>query len=261
MMDFINILKEMSHRMMIEIWEVYDRYYDRLSPKEFGKKVDMASAQAAREYLEEEHLSFTVISEEGFENYKGGGTPILVVDPIDGTSNFSRNIPFSCISLALAWDNNMNSIRYGLVRDIFRDDVYWAVYGEGAYLNGKRIKVSKVKSTFEAHISVNINRAVIGKYSGLNILPHSSYARHFGSAALEGCFVASGRLDAFIDVRGVLRVFDIAAAQLIVREAGGKIYLTQFGKNRVLLNRIGGVSVVFTSTHYLMERISDLLGL
>ncbi len=259
-MDYISLLKELSEAMYHAIWSTYEENINKVSPKELGHMVDLASAEAAEEYLRKEHLSYKVIVEEGFEDYRGDEEPTLIIDPIDGTSNFSRGIPFSSISLAVSSGDSISSVFTGLVRDLFRDDVYWAVKGEGAYLNGKRIHTRPTRNTLEAHFSVNINRAFPGKYRGLNILPYIPYARHFGSAALEGCYVASGKIDAYIDVRGTLRVFDIAAAQLIAREAGGKVLVRQGGSPNVTLSKIGGISIVVAATNYLMERITDLIG-
>ena len=258
-MSYLSFLKEASNIMYDEVWATYDKFKDKLDYSELGHKVDIASAFSLKNFLEKEHLRFMVISEEGFEDYKGTEKPLLIVDPVDGTSNFSRNIPFSSISLALAWEDNAKSIFIGLVKDLFRKDIYWAVKEEGAYLNNRRIHVSTTKSTVNAHFSININRAFPGKSRVLNILPYIPYARHFGSAALEGCFVASSKLDAYIDIRGKLRIFDIAASQFIVKEAGGKILLKQYGEYDVKPSVIGGISIIATSTNHLLERITDLI--
>ncbi len=259
-MDYISILRELSEEMYQAIWSTYERFQGKIPPKELGHKVDLASAYAAKDYLVREHLKLMVVAEEGFDDYNGKEKPILVLDPIDGTSNFSRGIPFSSISLALAEEDSLSHVFAGLVRDLFREEIYWAVRGEGAYLNNSRIRVKPTRNTVDAHFSVNINRAFPGKYIGLNILPYIPYSRHFGSAALEGCYVASGKIDAYIDVRGALRVFDIAAAYLITKEAGGKTHVLQNGSREVILTKVGGISVVFAATSHLMERISDLLG-
>ena len=257
-MDYFSLLKEASNIMYEEVWSAYERFKDKTDPEDLGHKVDYASATALRDLLDKEHLKLIVISEEWFEDYKGVDKPILIVDPVDGTSNFSRGIPFSAISLALAWEDDMSSIFTGVVKDLFRKDIYWAEE-KGAYLNGRKIHVSPTRSTINAHFSVNINRAFPGKSPVLNILPYIPYARHFGSAALEGCFVASGKLDAYIDIRGKLRTFDIAASQFIVSKAGGKILLKQWNKDYVKLSEINGVSIIAVSTSHLLERVTDLL--
>lgn len=258
-MDYLSILKEASNIMFNNVWDTYDRFRDKLDADELGHKVDIASADSLKSLLERDHLHLEVISEEGFEDYKGNEKPILIVDPVDGTSNFSRNIPFSSISLALSWDDDIDKIFVGVVKDLFRKDIYWAVKGKGAYINNSKIHVSNVKSTINAHFSININRAFPGKSTCLNLLPYIPYARHFGSAALEGCFVASGRLDAYIDIRDMLRIFDIAASQFIVREACGKILLKQYGGDKIKPSKVGGISIIAASTNHLLERITDLL--
>jgi myo-inositol-1(or 4)-monophosphatase len=260
MVDYLSLLKDMSEEMKEAALEIYEAYSGKVAPKELGHRADLASAKAAMDFLIRDHLDFEVITEEGFEGYDGGGRPYLIVDPIDGTSNFSRGIPFSSISLAMAWEDSMDSVFVGMVRDLFRDDLFWGYRGKGSYLNGGRIRPRQTRSTLEAHFSININRAFPGKSRSLNVLPYVPYARHLGSAALEGCYVASGRIDAYIDLRGVLRVFDVAASQLIVKEAGGKLIIWQDGSREVVLSKIGGISIIAAATPYLMERITDLTG-
>ncbi len=257
-----------AHRLLKRLAEeMYRAVLERLregdrpeNPKEFGRLMDYTSAGALRRVLEEIDVKPRVVSEEWFEDYVSTEDWLLVVDPIDGTSNLSRGVPFSAVSLAIANGRFMDDVYAGLVKNIFTGDEYFAYLGEGAYKNGSRIRVSKTLKTIDAFISLSIVHQYPGKSRTLDLLRYTNYPRHLGSAALEDCLVAEAVLDAHVDIRGSLRVFDIAASQLIVREAGGKVYLTQDWSREVDLLKIKGIRIVSASTPHLMEKILDILG-
>ena len=158
-----------------------------------------------------------ILSEErGYINK--GGKHTLVLDPIDGTRNAVHNIPFYAISIAVG-KKKIGDVHYGLVRNIPTGDTYSAEKGKGACLNNEKIRVT--------HDSSNqIISPVLGPsgtpktYS----LVHHYNIRSMGSAALEMCLVASGSTLAYLNGKELLRSIDIAAATLIVREAGGEVY-------------------------------------
>jgi len=258
--EALKLLSNLADRMYSSVSDVLRSGPGGNSPKEFGRRLDYASASALREALEESGYRPRVISEEWFDDYRHYDDDILVVDPVDGTSNLSRGVPFSAVSLALARGPYMEDVYAGMVKNIFTGDEYFAYKGEGAYKNGVRIRVSKTLKTIEAFISLSIVHQYPGKSSTLDLLRYTNYPRHLGSAALEDCFVAEGVLDAHVDVRGSLRVFDIAASQLIVREAGGKVYMTQDGDSSISLERVYGIRIVSASTPQLLEKILDILG-
>ncbi len=258
--NLLNILIEATRIMYDAIWDEYNRVSKtNVTLSEIANRVDNASASALENYLEEIDFKPRVISEEGFKTYNPKEDVILIVDPIDGTTNFVRGIPFSSISLALSRGNSINDIFIGVIKDIFRGDLFHAIKGMGSFLNNTRIHVSKVKSTAEAYISICINRAKPGRSSELNILPLIPYARHFGSAALEGAYVACGKIDLHVDVRGALRVFDIAASQLLVKEAGGKVLVWQNRSTNVDIFKIHGISIIEACSPHLLERAMDFI--
>ena len=265
MLKLYSLLRDAAEKMYDAIWSAYDSYRHKLdngrvSFKEVAKKIDYASAEALRRFLESESIKYEVISEEWFEDYTPEDySTTLIVDPIDGTSNFVRNIPFSAISIAAANGPNLKHVYAGIVLNLFTRDVYFAYSGKGAFKNGSRIKVSRVTDTRISHMAISITHAIPFKSPSLYILRYTNYPRSFGSAALEDCLVAEGKIDAHIDVRGDLRVFDIAASQLIVKEAGGKVIVRQFDNDRVLLKNIGGIKIVSAATPQLMERITEII--
>ncbi len=259
---FIDAAEEMYNRIM----EVYEEYKVKvhegeLTPKEFGKLLDYASASALKDFLERERFKPRVYSEEWFEEYKPSSNDFLIVDPVDGTSNISRGVRYSAISLAIADGPYLDNVYAGYVRNIFTGESYFAYSGEGAYKDGRQIRVRPTVKTIDAFVSIAITHEIPGKSKSLEILRYTNYPRHLGSAALEDCLVAEGVLDLHIDIRGSLRVYDIGASQLIVREAGGKVWMRQGSSNKVSIEKVGKVDIISAATPHLLEKTLDILGL
>ena len=112
-----------------------------------------------------------------------------------------------------------------MVADLVHDAMYTAFEGKGAYRDDKRIETSKTTNLDEAVVGLDLNtykvKEIVPKLTGL--IAETKHIRHFGANALELCFVANGLTDAFIDIRGKLRTTDVAAAFLILKEAGGVV--------------------------------------
>jgi myo-inositol-1(or 4)-monophosphatase len=197
------------------------------------KQIDLASENALFQTLQEHNVSCTVISEEqGVKQIGSDPSQFYVtVDPVDGTTNAVRGLPFMDISLAVSRKPLLNNVETALVADVLRGITYTAERGKGAYKNGKKIKPSDTGTLEEAVVGVDINtfkaRQVVDKL--MRILERTGHLRHLGANALEICYVADGTTDAFIDIRGKLRATDIAAAYLILLEAGG-IMATPMGE-------------------------------
>jgi len=254
-MEIVKFLIDVSREMANEALKARRKWYGKVYGKELESKIDNASASTLRKYLEEKGFSFKVISEEGFESYKGSGD-YLIVDPIDGTSNMCRGIPFTAISLAISKTDDINDVYIGVVRDINRGDVYWAIKGKGAFLNNKKLRVDNRKVDLgDAFISISVTKAKCGISKILNLLPYIRYPRYLGSASLETCFVAANILDAYIDIRGSLRTFDIAAAQLIVKESGGIVLIKQNNQSKVSLSKVYGISIIAAKNKYILTEI------
>jgi myo-inositol-1(or 4)-monophosphatase len=189
------------------------------------KLVDLAAEKAIIETLLEHELSFTLVSEEsGIKEF--GENPkdcYVTVDPIDGTTNLVRGLPFYCSSIAVSSAATLSAVYAASVADLFHDVTYMAVEGEGAFRNGERIKTSSITSLDEAVVGLDLNtykaKAVAPQLS--DVIQETKHIRHFGANALELCYVADGLTDAFIDIRGKLRTTDVAAGFFIIKEAGG----------------------------------------
>jgi len=191
------------------------------------KLVDLAAEKAIVEVLQQCGVSFTLISEEsGVKEF--GEAPrqcYVTVDPIDGTVNLVRGLPFYASSIAVSAEPVLSSVYAALVTDLFRDITYTAQEGKGAYRDGEKIKPSALESLEEAVIGLDLNTYKVREIAPqlTNLIQKTKHIRHFGANALELCYVADGTTDAFVDIRGKLRTTDMAAGFLILREAGGTI--------------------------------------
>ena len=191
------------------------------------KPVDLTAENAIVEVLQQHCASFTLISEEsGVKEF--GDTPAqcyVTVDPIDGTTNLVRGLPFYASSIAVSTEPALSAVFAALVTDLRHDTTYTALKGKGAYRNGEKITSSKRESLEDAVVGLDLNSYKIKEIAPqlTDLIQKTSHIRHFGANALELCYVADGTTEAFIDVRGKLRTTDLAAAFLIVKEAGGTI--------------------------------------
>jgi myo-inositol-1(or 4)-monophosphatase len=159
--------------------------------------------------------------EDTVENHESEYT--WIIDPLDGTTNFLQQIPFFSVSVALKVHGE---VVLGVVHDIMHQDVYIAWKGGGASLNGIPIRVSNTNLLEDAIVATGFpyyDKNSIPKLSHLlaYILVQTRGIRRFGSAALDLCYVACGRIDAFYET--TLNHWDIAAGCLIVEEAGGVV--------------------------------------
>jgi myo-inositol-1(or 4)-monophosphatase len=191
------------------------------------KQIDLAAENAIINTLKEHGISFTLISEEsGIKKYgKNPYENYVTADPIDGTTNLTRGIPFYATSIAISTKPKLNTIYTALVADLFHNITYTAQKGKGAYRNNQKITPSKKTSLEEAVIGIDLNTYKIQQIAPrlTSLIQKTKHMRHLGANALELCYVADGTTDAFIDIRGKLRATDTAAAWLIIKEAKAKI--------------------------------------
>lgn len=213
------------------------------------KYVDKIAEDAALNFLEKSKLKVNILSEEiGFVDL--GADYTFVLDPIDGTRNAFRGIPFFAVSLAIG-KTKMSDIEYGIVKNIPTGDVFTAKKGYGAFLNKKRIGVPDVPDK-ELCSSLALGK----NFDKLTItLAKKEKVRSLGSASLEMCMVAIGALDFYVVGKEYIRVVDIAASTLILREAGG-IVRNIFGEELDLpFNLDERTSVVAACSEKLIQKI------
>ena len=179
------------------------------------KYVDKIAEDAALNVIKKSKTNVNILSEEiGFIDNKAEYT--FVLDPIDGTRNASRGIPFYSVSIAIG-KKTISDVEYGIVKNIPTGDVFTAEKGFGAFLNKNQIGVPEIPD------KEILSSLALGKnYDKVTLkLAKCEKVRSLGSASLEMCMVAIGGLDYYVIGREYLRVVDIAASTLILREAGG----------------------------------------
>jgi len=227
------------------------------------KKIDLAAEKALINTLYEYDATCTLVSEESGTK-KIGTKPskyILTTDPLDGTTNALRGLPFMATSLAVSEKPYLRDVEIALVTDLIHNVTYTAQRSHGAFRNEEAIKPSKRVSLEEAVIGVDFNtfkaREIVNQM--IRVFEHTKHLRHLGANALEICYVADGTTDAFIDLRGKLRVTDVAAAQLILKEAGGVITTPEGKDLDAPLDATQRVSFVASSNKKLYYSIQKLL--
>ncbi len=162
------------------------------------------------------------IAEEGLVKKKGDDFR-WIFDPLDGTTNYAHGFPFFSVSIALEFKGE---IICGVVYDPMRDETFSGIKGEGAFLNGTKIRVSCIDELDKSLLATGFPYDL--RVSDVNNIAHFNHfvvraqaIRRCGSAALDLCYVACGRFDGFWELK--LKPWDVAAAALIVQEAGGHL--------------------------------------
>jgi myo-inositol-1(or 4)-monophosphatase len=192
--------------------------------------IDLVAEQKVMEVLAGIDKDLTLISEEIGEVNLGKGQPeaIMVVDPLDGTSNAVKNIPAYGISVAVApipsgkkGPLTIQDIEMGFVKNYATDDFYTAFKGKGALINGKDLIPSSKQDLSHVSLGAYVYRMNMGKIE--NLCKSVRRMRILGAVAIEISYVADGTYDAFVDVKNNLRVVDVAAAKLILEESGGVV--------------------------------------
>ncbi len=187
--------------------------------------------QAQKMIAELIRLSFPdhdFLGEERVGEGKGGQSPAnpdyrWIVDPLDGTVNFAHGFPMFCVSIAL---EAAGQVLYGAVYDPMRDELFEGIAGQGATLNGRTIRVTQTAALERALVATGFPYDIRERLPETlarmgRLLGTCQGLRRAGSAALDMCYLASGRLDGFYEEN--LKPWDTAAGLVIVEEAGGRI--------------------------------------
>ena len=221
-------------------------------PKEIAYKgaidlvtsVDRESERIIVDTLQRAFPDHSILAEEETDRRKSRSPYLWLVDPLDGTTNFAHSYPQFCVSIALQYESE---ILLGLVYDPIRDECFKAIRGQGATLNGKTIKTSMIDELDKSLLATGFpydRRDFADFYLAYfkAFMTRCQGIRRSGSAALDLCYLASGRLDGFWELK--LKPWDIAAGSLIVREAGGMLSnflgnpFTIWGQETLASNRL-----------------------
>lgn len=170
--------------------------------------------------------------------------PTWMVDPVDGTTNFVHRFPFSCVSIGLAIEKK---VVVGVVYNPILKELFFAKRGSGAFLNGHPIHCSETKELRHALIATELgtrrdDEFLDAAFTRMRSLAKQSRSlRACGSCALNLCSVAMGRLDAYYEI-GLGGVWDVAAASLVLEEAGGKVMDPAGGEFELMSRRVLGTN-------------------
>lgn len=216
------------------------------------KYVDKLAEDVAYRFLRKSDVKVNLLSEEaGFID--SGGEYTFVLDPIDGTRNAYRGIPFYSVSLGVG-KSRLSDVEYGIVKNIPTGDVFVAEKKHGAFLNNKRVMVPDLPAKDP------MSSLTLGKnFDELTLsLAKTDIVRSLGSASLEMCMIAIGALDYYVVGREYIRVTDIAASTLVVRESGGFVKNIHGEELEMELSLDERTSVVATGSEELAHKIVSM---
>src|ERR687895_536778 len=187
---------------------------------DFVTKVDHAAEEAIIDTVRKAYPDHAVLAEESGIT-AGRAEYQWIIDPLDGTTNFIHGFPQYCVSIAI---RHRDALAHGVIYDPVKNEFSPASKGRGAYLNDRRIRVSKCIRLADALVGTGfpfkeLNRINVYVQQMRNIMQASAGVRRAGAAALDLAYVACGRLDAFWEMG--LSAWDMAAGALMIMEAGG----------------------------------------
>jgi myo-inositol-1(or 4)-monophosphatase len=231
-MSVLDILKEaafevLNRTKLIAGTEEASTKFGKGAGGDISTGIDLVAEQAVLDTLKKHDFKPTILGEEcGIIH---GDTGYLIMDAIDGTTNAIRGIPFYCCSLAFASEFKLSAVTDAVIMDLGNGDLYTSSKDNGAFMNSRRIEIGRWSGS-----EMELQNMVLGmNISGVSheilnnlssVLSMFKHARHFGANALELCYLARGLIDVYLDVRNKIRITDMAAAYLVVKEAGCKIY-------------------------------------
>ena len=234
----IKACEKASKILIRDFGEIEKLQVSKKGPSDFVTNSDLNTEKIIIDELTKRRPDYSIISEENGIKKNKDTKNTFIIDPIDGTINFLHGIPHFATTIALKHENEIIS---GLIFDPIKDEMFYAEKNNGAYLNNKRIRVSKKN---------NMQECLFATSGKVNEKMEFSY-RKSGSAALDMAYIACGRYDGYFQKD--LHLWDIAAGLVLVEEAGGVI-------NKINLNNNKGLKIIASSpdiNEKLMEKISN----
>jgi myo-inositol-1(or 4)-monophosphatase len=218
----ISIAKQAGKILRENIGKITADAVEDKRPFDYVTEIDKACEQLIINSIKQYFPGHEILAEESGKN-QNTNSYRWIIDPLDGTTNFIHGVPHSSISIALQKEDEMI---LGVIYDPYRDELYYAERGNGAYCNNQRIHVSRQANINNCLIATGFpfkSRHLLDRYWKVlsAIFMEVSGIRRTGSAALDLAYVACGRFDGFWELK--LSPWDIAAGAIIIEEAGGKI--------------------------------------
>lgn len=234
-----NAAQKASKRLLRDFSEVEQLQVSMKGPSDFVSQADMRAEQTLKEELTKARPGYSFLMEESGASGSENWTWRWIVDPLDGTTNFLHGMPHWAISIALErrLPDGTSEINAGLIYAPAVDEMFWAEKGTGAFMNERRLRVSARREISEAVFATGIpfgavapSRRQAFSRTLTALMPQVAGIRRFGAAALDLAWVAHGRFDGYWELG--IKPWDIAAGELLVREAGG--YATDVGTGNPL---------------------------
>jgi myo-inositol-1(or 4)-monophosphatase len=201
-----------------------DQAVDAYEVHDIKLELDVRCQDLITEILLEAFPDHTIVGEEGDAGVPDGEFQ-WIVDPIDGTVNYFFGIPHFCVSIALRQGGEGGDMILGVIYEPMLDELWAAEHGKGGSLNGKPLAVSKRDEMRQAVVTVGFSKTDAAMDAGFQRYKKIAYtvrkSRMMGSAALAMAYISCGRLDAYIEE--IISIWDIAAGQVLIAEAGGKV--------------------------------------
>ncbi len=217
----IEAAKEAGKYLKFSVGKVKNIEMKKGEERNLVSEIDRNAEKKIIDIIKRHHPSHGILAEES----GGSGTSdyVWVIDPLDGTTNFLHGLPIFCVSIGLQYKNELIA---GVVYDPNLDELFTAEKGSGAYLNGKRLRVTATSELIQSLLVTGFPYDIASNPDNtierfVNVLVKAQAVRRLGSAALDLSYVAAGRFDGFWEVN--LNPWDMAAGILFVREAGGKV--------------------------------------
>ena len=252
-MEFLDILEnakkfaEGAGEILIESYEKKIKFSTKSTNADIVTEADIKSESYIIKNIKEKYPEHAVLSEE--KGSYGDSDYVWVLDPLDGTTNYFHGLPYFAVSIGVMYKGEPV---VGVVYAPKLNEMFWAAKGSGAYYNGKKVNIKNVDKIKDAMVATGFPYdSLISKENGYDLFDKvvklAKNIRLNGSASLDICYVACGRLDAYWHIK--LCLWDIAAAQLILKEAGGDIIKT----NTVKENGEDAINVIAGSKSICQE--------
>lgn len=255
-------MRKLVLRLVDEIEREFENLIEEESASEYvgigasgdlSARIDLELEELALDILRSENVPAKVVTEErGVVRLSDEEEFTIYLDPLDGTTNALRRIPVYSTSIAIS---RSGRLELGVVRNLVSGDTYLAQRGMGARKNERSLRIGRPreKRVLATYINGNLDERL------LDLLRMFDTVRSLGSAALEICLVSEGAIEAFVDLRGKLRITDIAAASLILEEAGGVI-TDDRGERIPLIDDLGAKFSIIASSRNLHSSILRTIG-
>lgn len=222
-----------ARHLVRDFGEVENLQVSRKGPADFVSTADRKSESILQAELRKARPGYGFLMEEGGVVEGSDSSNRWIVDPLDGTTNFLHGIPFFAISIALERDRELFA---GVVYEPITDQMFWAEKGQGAYLNGRRLRVSARRDLADSLFATGIpfkgsmaNDRFVHQLDA--VMRETAGVRRLGSASLDMAYVAAGRFEGYWETG--INAWDIAAGVVLVREAGG--FVTEIDGGRHFL--------------------------